>query len=219
MRITCRGSRPPTCRRRCRSRSRSWSASASASAAPQPAATSSASAPARSSSRSSTASSGCIRDPADRERVAANDEAIALYRELDRTLQVRVAQKVALRSDALDVQFRLAQEELTRTNAQNTLASQKEQLNQLLGRDVRTPFDVEDVRRMSLVESTSRRRSQRAREPARRREARLKLQQAELDRPARRRPSGSPRSASPLSYSSNFNIDVLPTNWRRSACR
>src|SRR5262245_31417360 len=34
----------------------------------------------------------------------ATDEAIALYRELDRTLQVRVAQKVALRADGLDVQ-------------------------------------------------------------------------------------------------------------------
>ena len=44
--------------------------------------------------------------------LAATDEAIALYRELDRTLEVRVAQKVALRADALDVQFRLAQEEL-----------------------------------------------------------------------------------------------------------
>src|SRR4029450_9460332 len=75
--------------------------------------------------------------------LAAINETVALYRELDRTLQVRVAQKVALRSDALDVQFRLAQEELTRLTRTNTLASQKEQLNQLLGRDVRTAFETE----------------------------------------------------------------------------
>jgi outer membrane protein TolC len=75
----------------------------------------------------------------------ATDQAIALYRELDRTLEVRVAQKVALRSDALDVQFRLAQEQLRRTTNLNTVASQKEQLNQLLGRDVRTDFVVEPV--------------------------------------------------------------------------
>ena len=65
--------------------------------------------------------------------LASNKEAIALYRELDRTLAVRVAQQVALRADALDVQYRLANEELTRITTANTLASQKEQLNHLLG--------------------------------------------------------------------------------------
>ena len=44
--------------------------------------------------------------------IAAGEEAVALYRELDRTVTLRVAQKVALRSDALDVQVRLAQEGL-----------------------------------------------------------------------------------------------------------
>jgi outer membrane protein len=72
--------------------------------------------------------------------IAAHDEAIRLYRELDRTLAVRVAQKVALRADALEVQYRLAQEQLSRTTRENALAAQKEQLNQLLGRDVGTPF-------------------------------------------------------------------------------
>src|SRR5262245_7816134 len=46
----------------------------------------------------------------------ATAQAIELYRELDRTLQVRVVQRVALRSDALDVQYRLAHEELTLTS-------------------------------------------------------------------------------------------------------
>ena len=39
--------------------------------------------------------------------VATSTDAIALYRELDRTVQHRVIQKVALRSDALDVQSHL----------------------------------------------------------------------------------------------------------------
>ena len=117
--------------------------------------------PRASSSRSSTASSGCT-SPSCRRRARwqRTDEAIALYRELDRTLQVRVAQKVALRSDALDVQFRLAQEELSRTTRQNALASQKEQLNQLLGRDVRTAVRGRGRRRRSPSStSTSRRRT------------------------------------------------------------
>src|SRR5262245_22908565 len=70
--------------------------------------------------------------------IAASDDAISLYRELSRTLESRVAQRVALRSDALDVDAKLAQEEYTRVTRVNSLASQKEQLNLLLGRDVRT---------------------------------------------------------------------------------
>src|SRR5262245_28777084 len=84
--------------------------------------------------------------------LASGNEAVAVYRELDRTLQVRVVQKVALQADAFDVQFRLAQEELAQTTRRNTLASQKEQLNQILGRDVRTPFDVDNVSDISALE-------------------------------------------------------------------
>jgi outer membrane protein TolC len=63
----------------------------------------------------------------------ATGEAIALYRELDRSLDGRVAQKVALESDVLDVRFRLAQQELTRLTSANALEPQKERLNQLSG--------------------------------------------------------------------------------------
>ena len=87
-----------------------------------------------------------LRHPADRERAEpptrrrSRSTASSTARS-----SVRVAQKVALRSDALDVQLRLAQAELARTTYTNTLASQKEQLNQLLGRDVQT--DVRGRRR------------------------------------------------------------------------
>ena len=101
--------------------------------------------------------------------VAASNDAIALYRELDRTVQHRVIQKVALRSDALDVQSHLVQEEFERTRHTNTLASQKEQLNQLLGRDVRTTFEVEGVPEMSLVDvDLEAAQSRRTQEPPRR---------------------------------------------------
>ena len=142
----------------------------------------------------------------------ANQEALALYRELDRTLQVRVVQQVALRSDALDVQFRLAQEELTRTTLENTQASQKEQLNQLIGRDVRTSFRVEDAAPISVLEiDVEAGRAHALENRPDIREARLKLDQAELDRritKAQRIPDVSVAA----SYSSNFNIDILPVN-------
>jgi outer membrane protein TolC len=144
--------------------------------------------------------------------LTATNEAIALYRELDKTLQVRVAQKVALRSDALDVQLHLAQEELTLTSAQNLLASQREQLNQLLGRDVRTAFEIEDVTGVALQEGDPDASLARALENRPDlREARMKVEHAELDRRLTKA-DRIPEISVAVSYTSNFNIDVLPAN-------
>jgi outer membrane protein TolC len=142
----------------------------------------------------------------------ATDEAIALYRELDRTLEVRVAQKVALRSDALDVQFRLAQEELTKLTRTNTLASQKEQLNQLLGRDVRTVFETETIAPMTPLDINVEAAQTRALETRPDvKEARLKVEQADLDRRAKKS-ERIPDISLAVGYLSNFNIDVMPKN-------
>jgi outer membrane protein TolC len=144
--------------------------------------------------------------------LTATDEAIDLYKALDRTLQVRVAQKVALRSDSLDVQYRLAEAELSRTTQQNSLASQKEQLNALLGRDVRTRFAVDPVSAISAfeVDVEAAQRNALATRPDVQ-EARLKLQQAELDRRIKKS-ERIPDVSIAASYASNFNIDVLPKN-------
>jgi len=144
--------------------------------------------------------------------VTASDEAIALYRELDRTLDVRVVQKVALRSDALNVKAKLAQEEFTRLTRTNTLASQKEQLNQLLGRDVRTSFVPEDVAGIAAVDvdlDAAQRQAVDQRPDVR--EARLMVQQADLDRRLKNA-ERIPDVGLQFSYMSNFNIDVLPKN-------
>lgn len=147
-----------------------------------------------------------------RSALTASDEAIALYRELDRTLSVRVAQKVALRSDSLDVQTRLAQEELTRLTTADTIASQKEQLNQLVGRDLRTEFDVEAVAEASMVEVDLRAAQRRALdERPDVKQARLKVVQADLDRRAKKT-ERIPDVALVASYVSNFNMDVMPQN-------
>jgi outer membrane protein TolC len=142
--------------------------------------------------------------------VAVSNDAIALYRELDRTVQHRVIQKVALRSDALDVQFHLVQEEFERTRHTNTLASQKEELNQLLGRDVRTTFEVEGVPEMSLVDvdlEAAQSRALKNRPDVE--EARLKLKHAELDY-RQKKLERIPEVSLSLSYTSYFNIDLLP---------
>ena len=142
--------------------------------------------------------------------LTASAEALALYRELDRILQVRVAQKVALRSDALDVQVRLAQEEVTRVAWENTLATDKEQLNQLLGRDIRTPFEVEDVPEISLIDvdvESARARALEERPDVA--QARLAVRQAELDR-RMTEADRIPEVSLAFSYSSYFNIDMMP---------
>jgi outer membrane protein len=143
--------------------------------------------------------------------LSATNEAIALYKELDRSLEVRVTQKVALRSDALDVQFRLAQEELTRVKRQNAVNSQKEQLNQLLGRDVRTSFHPESFAALPLVSIDLESAQARATDRPDVRKAKLDLEQAELDRRIKKA-SQIPDVSVAVSYQSNFNIDVLPRN-------
>src|SRR5262245_35474009 len=75
----------------------------------------------------------------------ANIKNITLLQELNRVVAMRVSQQVALKADGLSVQQRMAQAEVSNVSLRHTLASQKEQLNQLLGRDLRTPFDVVDL--------------------------------------------------------------------------
>jgi outer membrane protein TolC len=80
-----------------------------------------------------------------RSALAANTRSIDLLQEMSRVVATRVAQQVALKSDALETESRLARAELTRLELTHAIASRKEQLNQLLGRDVRTTFDVTEL--------------------------------------------------------------------------
>ena len=50
-----------------------------------------------------------------RSALAASEDVLALYRELERTLKVRVAERVALRPEALDIEARLADEQVVQS--------------------------------------------------------------------------------------------------------
>jgi outer membrane protein TolC len=85
----------------------------------------------------------------------------------------------------MDVQTRVAKAEYEVLTLNNSLSTQKEQLNHLLGRDVRTEFSVTDpetaqavMRETDLMEARKRALEQRPEI----REARLRLQQANLDK-------------------------------------
>ena len=105
------------------------------------------------------------------------------YRELDRVTGEFVLQQVVLKSDHLQVQTRLAKAEYEAVDLTNRLATQKEQLNKLLGRDVLTEFTVSPVADATVIECdipAARRRALEQRPELS--EARLKVEQAKLDK-------------------------------------
>lgn len=111
---------------------------------------------------------------------------IKLYHELDRLTGEYVVQQVALKTDLMDVQTRLAKAEYELMTIDNQLASQKEQLNHLLGRDVRTEFAVSSgeetalavMRETDLIAARERALANRPEI----REAKLRVEQAKLDK-------------------------------------
>ena len=110
-------------------------------------------------------------------------EAIRYYRELDRVTGDNVAQRVALKADSLEVKTRLAKAEYEALNLTNQLATEKERLNDLLGRDVRADFRVASVPDVEGVDAgLALARSRALDQRPEVREAQLKVKQAEVDR-------------------------------------
>src|SRR6185295_2979640 len=110
-------------------------------------------------------------------------EAIRYYRELDRVMGDNVAQQVSLKADSLEVKTRLAKAEYDALNLTNQLATAKEQLNNQLGRDVRTEFRVSavpDVKGFDADLALARGHALEQRPEVR--EVRLRVKQAEVDR-------------------------------------
>jgi outer membrane protein TolC len=115
--------------------------------------------------------------------VEAAVENIKMYKELDRVTGDYLAQQVVLKTEGLDVKSRLARAEYDTMTLIDQLSVQKQQLNQLLGRDVLTNFSVSAV--PAADDSESDLAAARTKALAQRpelREARLKVNYAESDR-------------------------------------
>jgi outer membrane protein TolC len=141
-------------------------------------------------------------------------EAIRYYRELDRVTLDNVAQRVSLKADSLEVKTRLAKAEYEALNLTNQLATEKEQLNNLLGRDVRAEFRVAAVTDASAFDADlDLARSRALDQRPELREARLKVRQAEVDRRIKKS-EYIPDVSVGFTYMSfrNFNNDVIPKN-------
>jgi outer membrane protein len=72
-------------------------------------------------------------------------EAVKSYQELDKVTGDYVVQQVALKADHLVVQTRLAQVQYEKLGLSNRLATQKEQFNSLLGRELDDVFEVAGI--------------------------------------------------------------------------
>lgn len=114
-------------------------------------------------------------------------QALGFYRELDRVTGDYVAQRVALRADGLEVKTRLAKTETEALTAENKLATLKEQLNQLMGRDISAAFRVSAApESLSPEMEVAAARTRALEDRPEIREARLRVKQAELDRRAKK---------------------------------
>jgi len=141
-------------------------------------------------------------------------QALAFYRELERVTGDYVTQQVALKADDLEVKTRLAKTETEELTAGNQLTTLKEQLNQLLGRDIRTEFKVSAIPEPSLFETdlaAARTRALDQRPEIR--EARLRVQQAEVEKRVKKS-EYIPDISMAFTYASPRNFDeFIPKNF------
>jgi outer membrane protein len=144
--------------------------------------------------------------------VDAAREAVKTFEEAQRVTIQYVAEKTVLRADALDVDARLAKSRYELSVAENGLATQREDLNQLLGRDVSTPFRVEFIPEQDTSDLSldSARQEALANRPEIR-QSQLKEKQAEYDRRLAKA-EYIPDLSLELRYQGISNVQVLPQN-------
>jgi outer membrane protein TolC len=139
-------------------------------------------------------------------------EQVASSRELVRVVTEQAAEQTALQPALLQAKVSLAQAEYNVGATRHTLASQKEQLNHLLGRDPETPFRVREVPSATPLQSNL----AAAREAALRQrpdlqKARLNVQYADYS-VSIKRAEYIPNVSLVYKYIAPVTSDVLPQN-------
>jgi outer membrane protein TolC len=144
--------------------------------------------------------------------VDAARDAVKTLEEAQRVTARHEAQKTVLHADALDVDARLAKSRYDLSVAEHGLVTEREHLNELLGRDLTTPFRVlgmpeDDAGGLTLEDARQRALSSRPEI----RQAHLKAEQAEYDRRIAKAEYLPDLSLS-LRYMGFNNFDVIPPN-------
>ncbi len=144
--------------------------------------------------------------------LSAMEESIKLYHELDRLVGRYVVEQIALDGEHLEIKTKLAREEYEALTLRNSLASQKEQLNTILGRDLQTDFTVSPLPEGTLYEvdlNSARARALQQRPELQ--EAKLKLKQAQFDE-RMKKSEAIPDVSLIFGFIGAWNVDVLPQN-------
>ena len=144
--------------------------------------------------------------------VDAAREAVKTLEEAQRVTLRYVSEKTVLRGDALEVDARLIKAQYDLSVSENGVATQHEHLNQLLGRDLATPFRVEfmpEEDTTSLTLEGARQQASQNRPEIR--QAQLKEKQAEYDRRIAKA-EYIPDLGVAVNYMGIQNVDVLPKN-------
>jgi outer membrane protein len=82
----------------------------------------------------------------------AAEVTVAGYKETDRVVLEYLSEESVLKSNSLEVKAKLAQAQYQVAELNDTLQTQKEKLNDLLGRDIDTPFRTQPVEPVSAEE-------------------------------------------------------------------
>jgi outer membrane protein TolC len=144
--------------------------------------------------------------------IEAANQVVTFYTEFGQLTERYLAQEVVLKSDALNARSQLAKAKFEVVKLQDSLESQHEELNEILGRDLRTEFEVQTVSGLAPYEldlAEARRRALNQRPELR--EARLRIKQALLDERAQRA-EYVPDVSLTFHYLSPFNVNFLPKN-------
>lgn len=144
--------------------------------------------------------------------LASSEENLKFDRELERTTEHLVEEKTALKSESMSVKARMAQEEYNNLTLRDTLANQKENLNNLLGRDIHDDFAVAEVPEATSLETsleTAQKQALAARPELQ--EARLSVQQAEINRRSTKA-EYIPDVSLSVTDLSLTNVNLLPSN-------
>ncbi len=142
----------------------------------------------------------------------ASTQAVEFYTELDRVTDQFLLQQVVLKSESIDVKMRLARERLETVKLRDQLETQQEQMNRLLGRDLRLRFRVAVMPSPSLAELDLTVAQTRALEQRPElRQAELKVKQAEYERRAKKA-EYIPDVSLSVNHLSFVNVEMLPSN-------
>lgn len=142
----------------------------------------------------------------------ATKEAIVSYLELDKLVDRYLKEQTVLKSESLEVKTRLARSEYEALTQRNNQASQKEKLNNLMGRDIRTRFNVRPVPESTLFEVNLEAAQALATEQRPEiREAKLNVKHAEYGRRIKQS-EYIPDLSFKASYYTPYNVELLPKN-------